>query len=88
LLEVWSELKTTVLFVTHDIDEAVYLSDRIVVLSQGPSVVRAEIDVLLPRPRDQLATKELPLFARIRHEVFTLVMESQRRTTILGEETP
>jgi NitT/TauT family transport system ATP-binding protein len=85
LLDVWSELKTTVLFVTHDIDEAVYLSDRIIVLSQGPSVVRAEIAVPLPRSRDQLATKELPLFARVRHEVFTLVMESQRRTTIHGE---
>jgi NitT/TauT family transport system ATP-binding protein len=82
LLDVWSELKTTVLFVTHDIDEAVYLSDRIIVLSQGPSVVRSEIAVPLPRPRDQLATKELPLFARIRHEVFTLVMESQRRTSL------
>jgi NitT/TauT family transport system ATP-binding protein len=85
LLEVWGALKTTVLFVTHDIDEAVYLSDRIVVLSQGPSVVRAEIDVPLPRPRDQLATKELPLFARLRHDVFTMVMESQRRTALVEE---
>jgi len=88
LLEVWSKLKTTVLFVTHDIDEAVYLSDRIIVLSQGPSVVRAEIDVPLPRPRDQLATKELPLFARLRHDVFTLVMKSQRRTDLLLEDVP
>jgi NitT/TauT family transport system ATP-binding protein len=85
LLDVWSELKTTVLFVTHDIDEAVYLSDRVVVLSQGPSVVRAEISVPLPRPRDQLATKELPLFARLRHDIFTMVMESQRRTVLFEE---
>ncbi len=83
LLDVWSELKTTVLFVTHDIDEAVYLSDRVIVLSQGPSVVRAEIDVPLPRPRDQLATKELPLFARLRHDVFTLVMKSEKRNTLI-----
>jgi NitT/TauT family transport system ATP-binding protein len=87
LLDVWGELKTTVLFVTHDIDEAVYLSDRVVVLSQGPSVVKAEIGVPLPRPRDQLATKELPLFARLRHEVFTLVMESQRRTALHEESS-
>ena len=86
LLDVWSALKTTVLFVTHDIDEAVYLSDRIIVLSQGPSIVRAEIDVPLPRPRDQLATKELPLFARLRHEVFTLVMKSHRRTDLIQED--
>jgi NitT/TauT family transport system ATP-binding protein len=86
LLDVWVQLKTTVLFVTHDIDEAVYLSDRIIVLSQGPSVVRAEIGVPLPRPRDQLSTKELPLFSQIRHDVYTLVMEAQRRTSIIGEE--
>lgn len=78
LLAVWSELRTTVLFVTHDIDEAVYLSDRVIVLSQGPSIVRAEIDVPLARPRDQLATKEEPLFARLRHDVFTLVMKPEK----------
>ena len=57
LLEVGRELGMTILFVTHDIDEAVYLSDRVVVLSQGPSVVVADLPVTLDRParpdRDQ-----------------------------------
>lgn len=82
-LQVWSELNMTILFVTHDIDEAVYLADRVVVLSQGPSVVREEIVVDLPRPRDQLETKKHPVFAELRAEVFGLVMDSQERSGIV-----
>ena len=84
LLRVWQEFGSTILFVTHDIDEAVYLSDRIVVLTQGPSTIKAEIPVDLPRPRDQIATKEEPEFAHLRSEVFRLVMESTRRTSTVG----
>lgn len=85
LLDVWAELGTTILFVTHDIDEAVYLSDRIVVLSQVPSVVRVEIEVALPRPRDQVVTKQEALFGELRAEVFTLVMDSHRRARMAGD---
>ena len=60
----------TVVFVTHDIDEAVYLSDRILVLEGSPATVGHMIDVDLPRPRDQLATKELPDFLRLRRSVY------------------
>ena len=84
VLEVWREYGTTILFVTHDIDEAVYLSDRVVVLTQGPSRVREVIDVDLPRPRDQIATKELPEFTHLRAQVFSLVMGSARRGTLVG----
>jgi NitT/TauT family transport system ATP-binding protein len=87
VLEVWREYGTTILFVTHDIDEAVYLSDRVVVLTQGPSTVRAEIDVDLPRPRDQIATKELTRFSQLRTEVFSLVMGSGRRGALVGDGT-
>jgi NitT/TauT family transport system ATP-binding protein len=73
LLEVWGRTGLTVLLVTHDIDEAVYLADRIVVLSAAPTRVRKTITVDLPRPRDQLATKELPEFARLRASVFALI---------------
>lgn len=83
ILQVWADLGMTILFVTHDIDEAVYLADRVVVLSQGPSVVREEIAVDLPRPRDQLETKREPLFAKLRAEVFGLVMDSQERSGIV-----
>jgi NitT/TauT family transport system ATP-binding protein len=73
LLDVWRRTGLTVLLVTHDIDEAVYLADRIVVLSASPARVRKTITVDLPRPRDQIATKELPEFARLRASVFALI---------------
>ena len=85
VLDVWREYGSTILFVTHDIDEAVYLSDRVVVLTQGPSTVRAEISIDLPRPRHQISTKELPEFARLRAEIFSLVMGSGRRGALISE---
>ena len=66
----------TVIFVTHDIDEAVYLSDRIVVLEGSPATIGHEIPVDLPRPRDQLATKELPGFHRLRRAVYDAIVDS------------
>ncbi|TDD37511.1 ABC transporter ATP-binding protein [Actinomadura sp. KC06] len=65
----------TVVFVTHDIDEAVYLADRVIALTPRPTRVREIIDVDLPRPRDQLTTKELPDFARLRSHVYRQVRQ-------------
>jgi NitT/TauT family transport system ATP-binding protein len=74
LLRVWRNLGITALFVTHDIDESVYLADRVVILSAPPATkVKEILDIPLPRPRDQLATKELPEFARLRAQVYTSV---------------
>jgi len=73
LLSVWQRLGITVLFVTHDIDESVYLADRVVVLGPRPTVVEDILDVGLPRPRDQVATKELPEFARLRAHIYTCI---------------
>jgi NitT/TauT family transport system ATP-binding protein len=73
LLEVWERLGISVLFVTHDIEEAILLSDRVLVLSARPSTVIAELEVDLPRPRDQLRTKELPRFLELREEVYALL---------------
>lgn len=74
VLDVWERLQVTILLVTHDIDEAVYLSSRLAVLSHRPSRVIDEIEVTLPRPRDQLETRSSPEFARIRSRVFEQVM--------------
>jgi NitT/TauT family transport system ATP-binding protein len=60
-------------FVTHDIDESVYLADRIVVLTQRPTTIKEVVDVALPRPRGQMATKELSEFTRLRGHVFRLI---------------
>lgn len=69
LLDVWTEYGVTAVFVTHDIDESVYLADRVIVLSSRPSSVEEELAVDLPRPRDQIDTKSLQAFTDLRTEV-------------------
>jgi len=64
LLRIWEEIRTTVLFVTHNISEAIFLSDRIIVLTPRPGTVRKIIDVNLPRPRNK-QTRRLPEFIEI-----------------------
>jgi len=73
LLDVWERRNKTVLFVTHDIDESVYLADRVLVLSKGPSQVIADITVDIARPRDQIDTKADPEFVELRAEVARLI---------------
>lgn len=75
LLRLWKELKTTILFVTHDIDEAIYLSDRICLLGRRPSRVVERIDVRLGRPRQQLATRADPKFAELRNEIYKQISD-------------
>jgi NitT/TauT family transport system ATP-binding protein len=70
VLEVRSQFGVTIVFVTHDIDEAVYLSDRIIVLTPSPTHVLEVLDVKLPHPRDQVTTKELAGFAQLRGHVW------------------
>ncbi len=64
----------TVLFVTHDLEEAIYLSDRVIALRANPSVdqpsLAAMVEVKIPRPRDQLLTKEMPEFLRLRRALY------------------
>jgi NitT/TauT family transport system ATP-binding protein len=70
ILRIRDQYGVTVVFVTHDIDESVYLGDRIVVLSRSPSHVEETLEVDLPEPRDQVETKELEQFAHLRGHVF------------------
>jgi NitT/TauT family transport system ATP-binding protein len=76
ILRVWGEFGLTVAFVTHDIDESVYLADRVIVLGPSPTQVKEVIDIDLPRPRDQILTKELPEFAQLRTQLYRLVKRS------------
>jgi NitT/TauT family transport system ATP-binding protein len=78
ILDVRREFGITVVFVTHDIDESVYLGNRVVVLTSSPSQVEEVIPVQLPEPRDQVETKELEEFAHQRAYVFRLI---KRRPT-------
>ena len=71
--DIHQRLGVTVFFVTHDIDEAVYLADRVTVLSGSPAVVRETVEVGLERPRNQIATKGSPNFIELRKHVFELV---------------
>jgi NitT/TauT family transport system ATP-binding protein len=72
LLGLWSRHPKTVLFITHQIDEAIYLSDRVVVLTARPGTVRADLRIDLPRPRD-LALKRRPAFAAYADRVWNLL---------------
>jgi NitT/TauT family transport system ATP-binding protein len=74
ILRVRQEFNVTVVFVTHDIDEAIYLADRVVVLSTAPGTVSEIVQVGLARPRDQIATKADEQFARHREHILGLVM--------------
>jgi NitT/TauT family transport system ATP-binding protein len=74
----------TIVLVTHDIDESVYLSDRVIVLSKPPSTVLAQVDIALPRPRDQIITKAMPRFVEKRSAIAELI----RRPTGAGLRHP
>jgi NitT/TauT family transport system ATP-binding protein len=73
VLRVREEYGITILFVTHDIDESVYLADRVVVLTHSPTEVKEIVPVDLERPRDQITTKELPEFVHLRGHVYRLI---------------
>jgi len=67
---VWKKLGVTVLFVTHDIDESVYLGQRVIILSSSPTVIQEDLYIDLPDERDQLNTRALPRFTELRHHVY------------------
>jgi sulfonate transport system ATP-binding protein len=69
IIRIWRELKRTVIFVTHNIEEAVYVAERILVLTPKPTTIKAEIKVDLPRPRNFAD----PEFVRIREEVTEMI---------------
>jgi nitrate/nitrite transport system ATP-binding protein len=80
LMEIHSELGNTVIMITHDVDEAVLLSDRIVMMTNGPSATIGEIlDVELDRPRNRIALADNSTYNHYRHEVLSFLYEKQRK---------
>ncbi|GLY30974.1 ABC transporter ATP-binding protein [Kineosporia sp. NBRC 101731] len=84
---VWEKYQWTVVLITHDIREAVYLSDKVVVLSARPTTVRLEVEVDLPRPRE-LSMVTSPAFAAIEEELLTALHEESRKALTQGQRTP
>ncbi|MGW0655058.1 ABC transporter ATP-binding protein [Streptomyces umbrinus] len=73
----WHERGITILFVTHDIDEAVYLGERVIVLSASPTVVQDELHIDLPDERDQLHTRVAPRFTELRTHVYEQIQAAK-----------
>lgn len=77
ILALWRELDITVLFITHDIDESVYLAERILVLSSAPTEILKEVQIELPSPRSQLETRSAQEFALYRKQVYELIQQAK-----------
>lgn len=81
----------TMLLVTHDIDEAIYLADRVLILSPPPCAVRSTLTIDLPRPRDQIGTRGEPKFLQLReeiHQIMGLTAQRDARTSNLPGDAP
>ena len=80
VMRIQAELHNTVLMITHDVDEAVLLCDRIVMMTNGPAATIGQVlTVDLPRPRDRIALADDPRYNHCRHEVLSFLHEKQRK---------
>ncbi|QIY65513.1 MULTISPECIES: ABC transporter ATP-binding protein [unclassified Streptomyces] len=84
----WQRRGMTILFVTHDIDEAVYLGERVLVLSASPTVVREQLKIDLPEERDQLHTRVAPRFAELRTQVYEQIQAAKRGEAVTRRDMP
>jgi NitT/TauT family transport system ATP-binding protein len=75
LLRIWMEFKKTIIFVTHSIEESIYLADRIIVMTYRPGTIKKDVGVIMPRPRDPSSAA----FNELKKELSLLVMEEQTR---------
>jgi NitT/TauT family transport system ATP-binding protein len=76
-LSIVAETGATVFFVTHDLEEAIYLGDRVIGLLPNPGRLGTVCDIGLPRPRDQLETREMPEFLRLRRALFDFIEKAE-----------
>lgn len=80
LLEVWERQRSMVLFVTHDVEEAILLADRVIVMTARPGRIKAEINVELARPRNLFDLESSPQFTAYKHQLLDLVREEAKRS--------
>jgi nitrate/nitrite transport system ATP-binding protein len=87
LMEIQQKLNNTVIMITHDVDEAVLLSDRIVMMTNGPEATIGEVlEIDLPRPRERVALADDPAFNRYRQRVLRFLYEKQGNPATLHEQ--
>jgi NitT/TauT family transport system ATP-binding protein len=84
--DLWRKLGVTILFVTHDIDEAVYLGQRVIILSSSPTVVREDLEIDLPDRRDQLTTRSDARFTELRSHVYAQIQAAKRESTVGSQD--
>jgi NitT/TauT family transport system ATP-binding protein len=82
--DLWHRFQVTTLFVTHDIDEAVYLGQRVLILSNSPTVIRDDLAIDLPDERDQLTTRSSPRFAELRARVYEQIHRAKPAAEPVG----
>lgn len=87
VLRVRDAFHITIVFVTHDIDESVYLADRVLVMGPRPTFIEADLPVILPEPRDQIETKGRPEFASVRSDVYRRIRRSSEAMRSGGVHT-
>jgi nitrate/nitrite transport system ATP-binding protein len=90
VIRIQSELGNTVMMITHDVDEAVLMSDRVVMMTNGPSATIGQVlDIDLPRPRNRIALAEDTTYNHCRQEILTFLYEKQRKVEpIAAPRTP
>jgi NitT/TauT family transport system ATP-binding protein len=81
LLRIWDETRKTVLFITHSIDEALILSDRVLVMTAHPGRIKADIPIEFPRPREVYKLKATPEFGQLAYHVWELLKEEVERAS-------
>jgi NitT/TauT family transport system ATP-binding protein len=82
---VWQRFGVTILFVTHDIDEAVYLGNRVLILSSSPTVIMEDLPIDLPAARNQLDTRSAPRFTELRAHVYARIQEAKRGAPVRSD---
>jgi NitT/TauT family transport system ATP-binding protein len=80
LTQVWEELHKTILFVTHDVEEAIFVSDRVFIMTARPGKIKAEIDIPLDRPRSY-EIKATEAFLNLKKQALTLIREEAIKAT-------